>query len=490
MNLFILEHQFLEQKLTNPNLKIKEMKKNVFLFFLALFAILITGCQNNEADFPSSENPTVVVATTEIYGAPTRKFEIKAALADDLGLKSVRIQIPELSLDKMITFATDPLLESYDLSYFFEVPADRGTSEAFKIKLTITDVSGNAVDKEIDLRLDGEFAAPAISMLTPKDGAVVLLSTSNILPVNFVVNDDSGIDYIQIQCAALGIDETVQLQNAPQSYTFSKEYTLPVTAANYVLTITAKDKFAIPNTGSLNINIVATNEYPAIYLCDQPKGTNLVTDAVGVPMYFHGKNGQDFEFKYYADKDNKEIYFLGQESDFAPHCFGLDGSGNIVDDVASAPIILPTKGYYNIKINPNTMAYTATKYTPSSKVWADVANGSWNDDEALRKPFVSICGEGVKDANWDTWNGWVTKSLHLANNPENPYQLLGEITLTGSTMKITYTGQWWNPQWRLINNGIATMSPGENGNGAYTPAPGVYKVILDTELERTFITKK
>lgn len=466
------------------------MKKNVFLFFLALFAILITGCQNNEADFPSSENPTVVVATTEIYGAPTRKFEIKAALADDLGLKSVRIQIPELSLDKMITFATDPLLESYDLSYFFEVPADRGTSEAFKIKLTITDVSGNAVDKEIDLRLDGEFAAPAISMLSPNDGAVILLSTSNIMPVNFVVNDDSGIDYVQVQCAALGIDETVQLQGSPQTYTFSKEYTLPVTAANYVLTITAKDKFAIPNTGSLNINIVATNEYPAIYLCDQPKGTNLATDAVGLPMYFHEKNGQDFEFKYYADKDNKEIYFLGQESSFAPHCFGLDGSGNIVDDVASAPIILPTKGYYNIKVNPNTMAYTATKYTPSSKVWADIANGSWNDDEALRKPFVSVCGEGVKDANWDTWNAWVTGSLHLANNPDNPYQLVGEITLTGSTMKITFTGQWWNPQWRLINNGIATMSPGENGNGAYTPAAGVYKVIVDTELERAFITKK
>ncbi|MEZ0131820.1 hypothetical protein AB9T88_19355, partial [Flavobacterium sp. LBUM151] len=77
------------------------------------------------------------------------------------------------------------------------------------------------------------------------------------------------------------------------------------------LTITAKDKFAIPNTGSLNINIVATNEYPALYLCDQPKGTNLTTDAVGVPMYFHEKNGQDFEFKYYADKDNKEVYFLG-----------------------------------------------------------------------------------------------------------------------------------------------------------------------------------
>ncbi|WP_269235667.1 hypothetical protein [Flavobacterium flavigenum] len=465
------------------------MKKNVFLFFLAFFALLFTGCQNNEADFPSSDDPTIVVATTEIYGAPTRKFEIKAALADDLGLKSVQIQIPELSLDKVITFATEPLLKTYDLSYFFEVPADRGTSETFKIKLAITDVSGNTVNKEIDLRLDGDFAAPAISMMSPKEGAVILLSTSNIMPVNFVVNDDSGIDYVQIKCDALHIDETIKLEGSPQTYTFSKEYVLPLTAANYVLTITALDKFKIPNSGSLNINIVATNEYPALYLCDQPKGTNLVSDAVGVPMYFHEKSGQDFEFKYYADKDNKEIYFLGQESDFGPHCFGLDGSGNIIDDLASAPIILPTKGYYLIKVNPNTLKYTATKYTPTSKVWADVANGLWHDVEAQRRPFVSVCGGGIQGATWDTWDAWVQTGLHLANNPNNPYQLVGEYTLTG-TMEATFTGQWWSPSWRLIKNGIATMSPGENGNAKYPAAPGVYKVVLDTELERAFITKK
>jgi hypothetical protein len=465
------------------------MKKNLFLFFLTLFAALFSGCQNNESGFPSSDNPTVVVSTKEIYGAPSRKFEIKAAVADDLGLQSVRIQIPELSLDKIIAFATDPLLKTYDLSYFFEVPATRGTSEAFKIKLTITDVSGNSIDQDINLRLDGEFAAPSISMITPKDGAVILLSTSNQMPVNFVVNDDSGIDYIEVKCAELGIDEKVQLSGAPQSYTFNKTYTLPVTAANYVLSITARDKFAIPNTGTLNVNIVATNEYPAIYLCDQPKGTNLTTDAVGVPMYFHEKNGQDFEFKYYADKDNKEVYFLGQESDFAPHCFGLNEAGTLVDDVMSTPIILPTKGYYNIKVNPSTLVYTVTKYTPSSKVWADVANGLWHDEEAKRKPFVSVCGAGIQGADWDTWTAWVQTGLHLANNPNNPYQLIGEYTLTGQ-VEATFTGQWWSPSWRLIKNGIATMSPGENGNAKYPAAPGVYKVVLDTELERVFITKK
>lgn len=135
------------------------MKKLSFLFLLTFFAILFTGCQEDEASFPSSDDPTIVVSTNEIYGAPNRKFEIKASLADDLGLKNVRIQIAELNLDKTINFATDPLLTTYDLSYFFEVPANRGASEGFAIKLTITDVSGNVIDQNINLRLDGEFSA-------------------------------------------------------------------------------------------------------------------------------------------------------------------------------------------------------------------------------------------------------------------------------------------------------------------------------------------
>ena len=463
------------------------MKKIKFLFFLAFFAALFTGCQDNEDDFPSSEKPTLAVGTTEIYGAPSRKFEIKAALADDLGLKSVRIQIPELALDKVISFATDPLVTTYDLSYFFDIPADRGASEAFNIKLTVIDVSNNSVDQEIKLRLDGEFTPPAVAMESPKEGAVILLPSSNIMKVKFMVNDDSGIDFVRVTCAALLIDDLVQV-NGAQSYTYEKEYVLPRTDASYVLTITAKDKFVQPNTGTTNINVIASNDYPAIYLCDQPKGTNLTTDAVGVPMYFHDKNEQDFEFKYYANTDNKEIYFLGQEGDFAPHCFGANGT-NLAYGASVAPIVLPTKGYYKIKMNPKTLTFSFAKYTPTSKVWADVANGLWHDDEALRRPFVSVCGGGIQGANWDTWNAWVQTGLHLANNPNNPYQLVGEYTLTG-TMEATFTGQWWSPSWRLIKNGIATMSPGENGNAKYPAAAGVYKVIIDTELERAFITKK
>lgn len=472
----------------------KEMNKIKFLFFLGFFAILFAGCQeNNEPSFPSSDNPTLVVATTEIYGAPNKKFEIKAAIDDDLGLKTVRIQISELSLDKVITFKTDPLLTSYDLSYFFEIPADRGISEAFKIKLTVIDVSGNSVNQDISLRLDGEFNAPAIAMNTPKEGAIILVSSGSQMTVNFTVNDNSGIDFVQVECAALGINDVVQLTGAPQSYKFNKIYNLPVTSANYVLKITSKDKFTIPNTGTLNVNFKIDNAYPteyqAIYLCDQAKGTDLTTDAVGVPMYFHTKTGQDFEFKYYANADNKEIYFLGQNSDFGPYLFGYKASGSLKAGLDSAPIILPTKGYYKIKVNPVTLVYSVVKYTPSSTVYANIANGLWNDNAALRRTFVSVCGGGIKDATWDTWDAWLQTGLHLANNPDNPYQLVGEITITG-TMEATFTGQWWDPSWRLIKNGIATKSPGANGNEKYPAVPGVYKVVLDTELERVFITRK
>ncbi len=471
----------------------KQMKKIKFLFILGFFATFFWGCEDNATSFPSSDKPVLTLATTEIYGAPNKKFEIKAALVDDLGLKTVRIQIPELSLDKVITFKTDPLLTAYDLSYFFDIPANRGISETFKIKLTVTDVSGNSIEKEINLRLDGEFDAPAIAMNTPKEGAIILVSSGSQMTINFTVNDNSGIDFVQVECAALGINDVVTLTGSPQSYTFNKIYNLPVTSENYVLKITAKDKFILPNTGTLNVNFKIDNAYPtdyaAIYLCDQPKGTDLTTDAVGVPMYFHTKTGQEFEFKYYADADNKEVYFLGQNSDFGPYLFGYKASGSLKAGLDSAPIILPTKGYYKIKVNPVTLVYTAVKYTPSSTVYANIANGLWHDNASLRRTFVSICGGGIKDATWDTWDAWLQTGLHLANNPDNAYQLVGEITLTG-TMEATFTGQWWDPSWRLIKNGIATMSPGTNLNEKYPASPGVYKVVLDTELERAFITRK
>lgn len=480
----------------------KEMKKIKFLFFLGFLSIFFSGCQEDkEPSFPSSAKPTLVVATTEIYGAPNKKFEIKAAIADDLGLKTVRIQIAELSLDKVITFKTDPLLTAYDLSYFFEVPANRGMSEAFKIQLTVTDVSGNSEAQDINLRLDGEFDAPAIAMTTPKEGAIILVAAGSQMQVNFTVNDNSGIDFVKVECVALGINDLVQLSGSPQSYTFNKSYTLPITSANYVLTVTSKDKFVKPNIGKLDVNFKIDNAYPtdyaAIYLCDQPKGTDLTTDAVGVPMYFHTKTGQDFEFKYYANTDNKEIYFLGQNLDFGPYQFGHNAAGSLKAGLDSAPIVLPTKGYYRIKVNPVTLTYSATKYTPSSQVW-DVSNGKWLDASAwnsnpLQSIFIGIAGEGFDvEKNWEPWNAWNnTPSLKLDNNSSNKYQLIGELTVkSAGNIKITFTGQWWKPEWRLIKNGVATRNFGTTDNEPYPTTPGIYKVILDTELERAFITRK
>lgn len=477
------------------------MKKINFLFFLAFFTTLLIGCQDDNSGFPSSDDPSLVVATPEIYGAPNQNIEIIAFLADDLGLKTVRIQIPELSLDKVIDFKTDPLVTTYDLNYYFKIPAQAKASETFKISLTVTDVSGNSIDKEMVLRLDGDLKGPAINIITPSEGAQIVVTTKKELMINFIINDDSKIDYFEVKCDALGIYDKVESVNTSQR-TYNKTFDLPSilpSKASYVVTITAVDKFLIPKTSTLNINILVTNEYETLYLCDLPKGSDLTSDLLGSPMYFHAKTGQDFEFKYYADRNNKEIYILGQQNSFLPASFGQSTVDNdkVVNDENAQPIVLPTKGYYKIKINPGTLAYTATPYTPTSKIW-NVSNGNWlSGPEWTRDPyqsyFVGIAGEGFDvEKNFEPWNAWNNNpSLKLANNSGNMYQLVGEMTVNkAGNIKITFTGQWWKPEWRLIKNAIATMTPGGNDNEPYPATPGVYKVVLDTELERAFITKK
>jgi hypothetical protein len=477
------------------------MKKIKSLFFLTLFTTLVIGCQDDNSGFPSSNVPDLVVASTEIYGTPNQNINIEAEITDDLGLKTVRIQIPELSLDKIISFKTEPLVTDYDLNYSFKIPAEAKTSETFKVFLTVTDVSGNAKDKEIDLRLDGDLKGPTINIITPSEGAQIVVTTKKELAINLMINDDSKIDYFEVKCDALGIYDKIESINTAQR-TYNKTFTLPSilpSKASYTITITAVDKFLVPNTSTLNVTILVTNEYETLYLCDLPKGSDLTSDLLGLPMYFHSKNGQDFEFKYYADKNNKELYILGQPNSFLPASFGQStvDNGKVVSDENAQPIVLPTKGYYKIKINPGSLTYTATPYTPTSKIW-DVSRGNWLSGTEWNKDpyqsyFVGIAGEGFDvEKNFETWNAWNnTPSLRMTNVGANAYQLVGEMTVkTAGNIKITFTGQWWKPEWRLIKNGIATMTPGGNDNEPYPATPGVYKVVLDTELERAYITRK
>ena len=64
------------------------------------------GCSDDEGiSYPTSDAPEIKVLRDELYSNPNRKFVIKADLKDDLGLKSLKIVIPEFYLKKLKNYA-------------------------------------------------------------------------------------------------------------------------------------------------------------------------------------------------------------------------------------------------------------------------------------------------------------------------------------------------------------------------------------------------
>lgn len=446
------------------------MKQN-YLLFVSIMLLLLVGCKDdNESSYPDSAAPEIVVKRNELYSLPNRKFVIKADLKDDLGLKCLQISIPEFYLDKEITFPTNELVTEYELAYEFLAPADTKGTDTFKVNLLLTDVSGNSVAKELTLHLDGDFNAPNLSNVKPTDGSVIFQSEDMQLDISFNVTDVTGIDSVIVTVDDLKINEKIKV-GGQKEYTFEKTFAIPSDLRSYEIIITTVDNFVEPNKKSQSIKFSVADGLTEMYLADVPVSTDLTEDIFGVPMYYHKKKDGIFTFKYYADRDNKEIYFLGQETSFEPHCFGSPEEGKLENSTSAQPVILPQKGCYEISVDVSTMSYTATQYTPTSTVY----------DPAR----ITICGNGMALGDWDPNN----TDLLLSANPDNPYQLGRTLTLTGGDVAITITSPGWgSPFWRLDENGITVLLGG--ANFSYKGAEGTYKFIMDTELERATLVKE
>lgn len=195
--------------------------KSLFRLSALLMLLCFMGCSDDEGiSYPTSNAPEIKVLRDELYSNPNRKFVIKADLKDDLGLKSLKIVIPEFYLDKEIVFPTDTLVTEYELAYEFLAPKDTKNEDVYKVNLALEDVSGNVVTKELTLHLDGDFNAPNFSNVSPQDGTVQLLESKMELSLSFKVTDDSGLDSVYVEEPILGIMERIKL-NGEKEYSFS-----------------------------------------------------------------------------------------------------------------------------------------------------------------------------------------------------------------------------------------------------------------------------
>lgn len=444
------------------------MKLNYFASTLIVMLALFIGCSDDDAaTYPASDMPEISVARDELYSNPNRKFQIKADLKDDLGLKSLKISCPEFFLDKDISFLADTMTTEYKLNYEFLAPQETEKEDTYVVSLALEDVSGNTATKDLTLYLNGDFNAPKFSDVQPADGTVQILDVVNEMSftLSFKVTDDSGLSKLLIEEPILGINEEVTLNNEKE-YTFEKTYPLPQKAEEYQIKLTAYDNFVDVNERTQTINYVVSGEMVTLYLADVAKDTDLTSDAFGVPVLYHKKSSGVFTFKYYCDSDNKEIYFLGQGSSFAPHCFGLDENGALVNDGSAAPIVLPTKGYYEIKVDTKDLAYEVKPYQPQT---------------APHVAPIMICGGGVDGATWNP-----ATAMEMTQDAEDPYIWNAEIEIIGSVC-MTISTPGWAKYWRLVADGVLEYM---GSNQPYLDFPkGKYKFSINTETNRAKCVK-
>lgn len=444
------------------------MKPFYFVSTFFMMLVLLTGCSDDDVmTYPASDMPEINVTRDELYSNPNRAFQIKANLKDDLGLKNLKISCPEFFLDKNISFLADTMTTEYELSYEFLAPQETKREETYIVNLMLEDVSGNKVTKALTLYLDGDFKAPQFSDVQPADGTVQILDGTNELSftLSFKVTDDSGLSKLLIEEPILGIKEEVTLNNEKE-YTFEKTYSLPQKAENYQIKLTAYDNFVDANECIQNINYVVSSEMVTLYLADVAKDTDLETDAFGVPVLYHKKSSGIFTFKYCCNYDNQEIYFLGQSSSFAPHCFGLDENGILVNDGSAAPIVLPTKGYYEIKVDTKNLTYEVNPYQPQT---------------APHVAPIMICGGGIDGATWDPGT-----AMQMTQDADDKYIWYAEVDIIGSVC-MTISTPGWAKYWRLLADGVIDYMGSEQ---PYHDFPkGKYKFSINTETARARCVK-
>ena len=223
--------------------------KKISGIILICTAILSYSCENEDVItatkppdviFPTGQNP--FQEDSILHAAPGRDFTIEATLSDDVGLKSFNILYPDWYLDNTINlteYYPDTILNEYDLSYHFKVPDDSDEESEYIFSLTATNLGGLSTVREIIVRLDGDYEAPAISNVYPGNNSAV---SSFNLRIQFKVQENVKLKFVVLDFPLASVYDSITTFRGGKAYSYDEPYDhLP--EGKYTFVIRAVDMF-------------------------------------------------------------------------------------------------------------------------------------------------------------------------------------------------------------------------------------------------------
>ncbi len=472
------------------------MKRNVIQWMLSLSFILgltSIGCdEDDEKKWNVNSDPVLQLNAEEIHSQQGRTIRIEGSVSDEVGIKTINLNIDDWFLNRDIVVSTnDSLVKNYDLWYDFAVPAD-APDKGHTVKVTVTNMGDRSVSRDVTVYMDGDFSPPSMTIMQPVNGLTLPPDNEIPIDINCELTDNRQLGYFVVQEPAINFYDSVSFMGTGQmAYTYQNTATLPAVQGEYNFMFTLADSAGNMVNDSRLVN--ASFDFDKMYLADVDTDAELVSDLFGVPMLISKKAPYNFEAKYYAESPNVEIRFIPQTSSFAPHCYGLDpdNSSMLINDPDRAlPIVLGDEGYYRITLDLENLTYQVESYVPDDWYFEPKMEHP-DDDTYIENEYVGklgLVGSGFPeypDQNWATW-----ASISFDRDPNNNYRFYKTLDMEGNVQFIfqpEHPWGWWpEPFWRFdraVDPEKTVLKGGDNVN-MEVPDRTTYKVTFDSHLNR------
>lgn len=442
--------------------------RNALYGSLLLSVFSLYGCSNEMEVQDDGQKPVLNLTTDHIRSDYGREFKIEGKISDQSGIRSIRLECPDLFLDKtidLLQYYSEPQYE-YNLSYAFTLPEELEKTD-YTIKVTVTDLSGEVTEGYLLLTLDLDEESPVFTAFPEGNVTVFSKGDRTALNLHFAAQDNKSLSYIAVDmlCSSnpdFVVNDTLWASEANTSLLdYMKSIPLSADYLNYDCKITAMDKQNNKTEKNFTVSVTALSDYTKMYLADVDNAEALTSDLLGVPMLIDHVGEFQYEARYYSKAPNTEIRFIPQKTDFSPVCFGLDPDDptKITDAFGLAePIILPEKGYYKVSFNIQTGDLNVEKYTPDTEV-LDYTKTMHPDSNPVNDYLfhMVISGNGLPTNSPDTWSPNWACSLPLEQDQDNKYILYTEMTLQkGADVRFGIYpfhpwGWWLEPAWHFEN---------------------------------------
>ena len=469
---------------------------------LAMTAVTFATSCSDDDNFSDVDGkaPTIALETDHIQTEAGRQFTIAGQVKDADGIRSIRLQNSDMLLDKTINLLElygDSLIYDYKLAYKYTSKKDWTDSSSFPVNITVEDIGGRTTSATLTVSADGDFTNPEFSVAP--SGELTVLVQNPKLTLGFTVTDNKRLDYIQVECPALGINDRIDAAGQSEMKV-KKVYEVPSEKQSCLLTVTAYDKFNNKVMAQSTVNVDEMPDFEKMYLADVESAKDLTSDVYGVPMVIDHTGPYEYTAHYYNQKAGTKVRFIPQMTDFEPICFGVDPSDNsvLINDASSAlGIELNEVAYYEIKLNIVTGAYSVKTYEPTTeKMTLDGSTTiDFGDGSGAQPAQICLAGGGLPGTpSWTTNQN--NDAFILSQDAANKYLLYRECELEAGT-EIKYTisqthwwGWWPEPYWRFDGsefNEKNVKNGGDNMKKSKVPATGKYRIEFDYHLLRSRI---